>query len=81
MVFVIVHEKTMYEWEKIFSYGHHCQVQPLNYYSCKFEVASPCSHGDMSKNVPGSPVLKFCKKNSMSIAGSHPVGAQESDFN
>ena len=23
---------------------------------------APCSHGDMSKNIPGSPVLKFCKK-------------------
>ena len=34
----------------------------LNCCSCKFEVPSPCSHGDMSQNVPGSPVLKFCRK-------------------
>ena len=30
--------------------------------SCKFEVSSPCSHGDMSQNVPGSPVIKMCSK-------------------
>ena len=44
---------------KIFSYD---QVQPLNYYSSKFGGSSPCSHGDMSKNMSGFPVLKFCKK-------------------
>ena len=36
-----------------------CQLQPLNWCSIKFEVSSPCSHGDISKNTPGSTVLKF----------------------
>ena len=35
---------------------------PSQLSTCKFEVPSPCSHGDMSQNVPGSPVLKFCRK-------------------
>ena len=34
----------------------------MNYCSCKFEVSSPCSHGDMSRNVPGSSVIKMCSK-------------------
>ena len=25
----------------------------------KFEVSSPCSFGDMSQSVPGSPILNF----------------------
>ena len=43
------------------------QLQPLNCCSCKFEVTSPCGHGDMSKNTPGSPVLKFCKKHNETL--------------
>ena len=39
----------------------------LNCYSCKLKVSSLCSHGDMSKNTPRSPVLKFCKKSNETL--------------
>ena len=34
----------------------------FDYCSSKFEVSSLCSHGDMSKSIPGSPILNVCKK-------------------
>ena len=42
-------------------------ITTLNYCSCKFEVSSPDSHGDMSQNVPGSPVIKMCSKHNETL--------------
>ena len=35
------------------------QLPTTTFGSSKFEVSSLCSHGDMSKSIPRSPVLKF----------------------
>ena len=40
----------------------HYRNRPLNYDWKKFEVSSRCSYGDMTQNVPGSPILNFSSK-------------------
>ena len=51
-LYVTIHEKTMHNALEL--------RPPLP--TTTFELLLPCSHGDMSKNVPGSPVLEYCKK-------------------
>ena len=69
MSLVTVHKKTMHNALKtIFELRPPLPTTTFVLCSSKFEVSSPCSHGDMSKNIRGPPVLKFCKKIAMNIA-------------
>ena len=50
------------------------QPLPTNWWSSKFEVSRPCSHGDISKNTPGLTVPNFSRKcNETRYVHSKPI--------
>ena len=60
---VTFHDKTMHSaLTTDFELRPPLTTTTFNCCSSKFEVSSQCSHGDMSKNTLGLPVLKFYRK-------------------
>ena len=70
--FVTLHEETKHNaWKKIFELRP--PLPTTTFCSSKFEISSPCSHGDTSQNVPGSPVIKLCSKHNETYIATYIV--------
>ena len=62
-IYVTVHDKTNHIAVKmIFELRRPLPKSTFELRLEKFEVSSRCSYGDMSQNVPGSPILNFSSK-------------------